>query len=155
MDERPEFRDPFENDTVHFLQEHGVVGTASHSRFSLTELKGNQELIRQRLLEAKADSVLFVRVTEQDDTGGAPPVSPGSIDWGAVEETRYNALTMPGGDVNTHLRLKARLYRVSDGAVMWTGLMDTIVKEDYDSIVLLRGVAKTIVERMSKDKVIP
>jgi hypothetical protein len=33
--------------------------------------------------------------------------------------------------------------------------MNTTVKEDYDSIVLLRGLAKTIVEEMARGKVIP
>jgi hypothetical protein len=155
MDERPEFRNPFENDVAAFLQGHGIVGTASHDRFSLDEMKGDREQIRQRLAAVKAESVLFVRVTGQADFAGGPPASLGNVDMGAVDESRYNALTMPGGEVNMNLHLGARLYRVSDGVVIWTGLMDTIVKEDYDSIVLLRGVAKTIVDRMAKDKVIP
>jgi hypothetical protein len=154
MDERPEFRNPFENDTVGFLQEHGVVGNASYARFSLVEMKGDRAQIRQRLVDAKVESVLFVHVTDQTDFGGGPPASLGSMDMAAVDESRYNLAT-PGGEVNTKLRLAARLYRVSDGVVVWTGLMDTIVKEDYDSIVLLRGVAKTIVNRMAQDKVIP
>ena len=154
MDERPEFRNPFENDAVGFLKEHGVEGVGSHARFSLAEMKGDREQIRQRLVATKAESVLFVHVTDKTDFGGGPPASLGSLDMAAVDESRYNLAT-PGGELNTKLRLEARLYRVSDGAVIWSGLMDTIVKEDYDSIVLLRGVAKTIVDRMASDKVIP
>jgi hypothetical protein len=156
VEARPDFRNPFENDAAGFLREHGVVGAASHDRFTLDQMKGNREQIRQLLAAANAESVLFVRVTDQSDSAaGAPPASLGSLDMGAVDESRYNALTMPGGSDNFNVRLSARLYRVSDGAVVWTGMMDTIVKEDFDSIVVLRGIAKTIVERMATDKVIP
>ncbi len=154
MDERLEFRNPFENDAVAFLKKHGVEGVGSHARFSLDEMKGDPEQIRQRLVASKAESVLFVHVTDKTDFGSGPPASLGSLDMAAVDESRYNLAT-PGGQVDTKLRLAARLYRVSDGATIWSGQMDTIVKEDYDSVVLLRGVAKTIVDRMAKDRVIP
>ena len=137
-----------------FLQAHGVVGTASHNRFSLAEMKGDRAQIRQRLVAAQVESALFVHVTDQSDFGGGPPASLGSLDMGAVDESRYNLAT-PGGEVSTNLRLGIRLYRVSDGVAIWTGVVDTVVKEDYDSITLLRGVAKTIVDRMAQDKVIP
>jgi hypothetical protein len=155
MDQRPEVRDPFENDAVAFLTEHGVAGTASHTRFSFDELQGNKELIRQRLLEAKLESVLFVRVTAQADFVEGPPASLGNMDMGAVDESRYNAFTTPGGEVNTRFRLGARLYRVSDGAVIWSGVLDTVMKEDSDALVFIRSTARTIVDRMAKDKVIP
>jgi len=156
VEARPDFRNPFENDAVAFLKEHGVAGAASHERFTLDQMKGNRERIRELLAAANAESVLFVRVTDQTDSAaGAPPASLGSLDMGAVDESRYNALTMPGGSDNFNVRLSARLYRVSDGAVVWTGMMDTVVKEDFDSIVVLRTVAKTIVDHMATDKVIP
>ncbi len=156
VDERADFRNAFESDAVSFLKEHGVAGNASHDSFSLDELKGDREQIRQRLLAAKVESVLSVRVTDQTDSApGGPPVTLGNVGAGAVYESAYNALTMPGGSDNYNVRLAARLYRVSDGVVVWTAMMDTVVKEDYDSIVLLRGVAKTIVDRMARDKMIP
>jgi hypothetical protein len=77
------------------------------------------------------------------------------MDMGAVDESRYNAFTTPGGEVNTRFRLGARLYRVSDGAVIWSGVLDTVMKEDSDALVFIRSTARTIVDRMAKDKVIP
>ena len=84
-----------------------------------------------------------------------PPISLGSIDEAAVDESRYNAFVRPGGSVNTKLRLGARLYRVSDGAVIWSGVLDEIMKEDDDPVVFIRKTAKAIVDAMAKDKVIP
>jgi hypothetical protein len=155
MDQRPEVRDPFENDVVTLLKERGVEGTASHTLLSFDELKGNKEQLRQRLLAAKAESVLFVRVTSRTDFVDGPPASLGDMDMGAVDESRYVAFTSVGQDINTRYRLGARVYRVSDGAVIWSAVLDEVMKEDADSMVFIRDTAKTIVEQMARDKVIP
>jgi hypothetical protein len=155
MDQRPEVRDPFENDVVTLLKERGVEGTASHTLLTFDELKGNKEQLRQRLLAAKVESVLFVRVTSRADFMDGPPASLGDLDMGAVDESRYVAFTSVGGDINTRFRLGARVYRVSDGAVIWSAALDEVMKEDTDSMVFIRDTAKTIVERMARDKVIP
>jgi len=155
MDNRPDVRDPFENDVVRCLQGYGVAGTASHAQFSFAEVSGSKEQVRQRLLAAKVESVLFVRVTDRADFVDGPPASLGSLDEGGVEESVYNAFTVPGGNINSAWRIGARLFRVSDGAVIWSCLLETIMKEDADSLVFMRGVANTIVDRMAKDKVIP
>ena len=155
VDQRPEVRDPFENDAVAFLQERGVQGTASYTRFSFDEIKGDKEQLRQQFLATGAQSVLFVRVTDRADFVDGPPVSLGSMDAGGVDESVYNAFTTPGGDINSAWRIGARLYRVSDGTVIWSCLLQTVMKEDADSLAFMRGVAKDMVERMAKDKAIP
>jgi len=155
MDERAQVRDAFENDVVALLASRGVQGTGSHARFGLTEMKGDKEQVRQRLLAAGAETVLYVQVTERGDFLSGPPISLGSMDEAAVDESRYDAFVRPGGSVNTKLRLGARLYRVSDGAVIWSGVRDEIMKEDDDPVVFVRKTAKAIVSAMAKDKVIP
>ena len=155
VDQRPEVRDPFENDAVAFLQERGVQGTASYTRFSFDEIKGDKEQLRQKLQGTGAESVLFVRVTQRTDFVDGPPASLGSMDMGAVDESQYVAFTTPGGDINTRFRIGARLYRVSDGAVIWSAALNTVMKEDADSLAFIRGLAKEIVQQMAKDKTIP
>ena len=155
MDDRPDVRNPFENNVVRYLKERGVAGTASHAQFNMDELKGDKERLRQRFLAAGAESVLFVRVTDRADFVEGPPPSLGDVDAGAVAESRYNALTTPGGEINTALGLGTRLYRVSDGAVIWSALVQEIMKEDADPDAFIRKTAKAIVDRLAKDKVIP
>jgi len=155
VDKRPEVRIGFENNVVNFLQDHGVAGTASNSRISLDQLKGDREQVRARFQAAGAESVLIVRVTDRTDfVSGAPP-SLGSVDIGAADEAVYNAFTQAGGEMDTALGFGLRLYRVSDGTLIWSGLVKAVMKEDADSVVFLRKVAKTIVNQMAKDKVIP
>ena len=77
------------------------------------------------------------------------------MDMSAADESQYVAFTTPGGDINTRFRIGARLYRVSDGAVIWSAVVDEVLTEDADSLAFIRRTAKTIVDRMAKDKVIP
>jgi len=155
MDQRQDVREPFENDTVAYLRERGVDGVASYSRFGFDQVNGDKEQLRQLLQTAHQESVLFVRVTQRADfVEGAPP-SLGSIDMGAVDESAYTSFTEPGGEINTGFRLGARLFRVSDGAVVWSSVMTTIMKEDTDQLVFVRKTARAFVDRMAKDNVIP
>jgi hypothetical protein len=155
VDQNADVRAAFENDAVGYLREHGVEATASYTRFSFDEVKGDKEELRKRLQAEKAESVLFVRVTERADFVDGPPASLGSMDMGAVNESQYVAFTTVGGEMNTAFHLGARLYRVSDGAVIWSGVVETVLKEDASSQAFIQKVAKTIVERMAKDRVIP
>jgi hypothetical protein len=155
VDQDTGVRTPFENDTVGLLQQRGVTASASYTRFSFDEIKGNKEQLRQKLLAAGVESLLFVRITAQADFVEGPPVSLGAMDMGAVDESRYVAFTTGGGNINTAFRLGARLYRVSDGAVIWSAALDEIRKDDADAMAFIDRTARTIVERMAKDKVIP
>ncbi len=155
VDPRPEVREPFENAAVGFLQERGVQATPSYTRLSLDQLQGDKDQIRQNLLAAGAPAVLFVRVTDRMDFVQGAPASLGSVDMGAVGESRYNALTAAGGEVDTRFGIGARVYRVSDGAFIWSALLNKVLKEDADSLVFMQQTAKTLVTRLAKDKVVP
>jgi hypothetical protein len=155
VDQRPEVRDPFENDVVSFLQGNGVNGTASYNQFSFAEVKGDKEKLRGKLKSAGVESLLFVRVTQRTDFVDGPPASLGEMDMSAVDESQYVAFTTPGGDINTRFSLGARLYRVSDGAVIWSAALNEVMKEGADSTDFMRRTARATVDRMAKDKVIP
>jgi hypothetical protein len=122
---------------------------------SFEQVKGDKEQLRQRLLATKAESVLFVRVTAKADFVEGPPAGLGSMGMGAVDESQYVAFTTPGGEINTAFHLGARLYRVSDGVVTWSAVLDEVLKEEADSNDFIRRTARTIVDRLAKDKVIP
>jgi hypothetical protein len=154
VDQRPEVRDPFENEVVLLLRERGVEGTASYNQFSFAQVKGDKEQLRQNLKSAGVQSLLFVRVTQRTDFVDGPPASLGSSDMGAVDESQYVAFTTPGGDINTRFSLGARLYRVSDGAVIWSAALNEVMKEDAAPIEFIHKTAKAIVDRMARDGVI-
>ena len=78
LDSRAEVREGFENDLVKFLTKRGTSGTSSYSRFSLEQMKGNKDHVRERLLSTGADSVLYVRVADREDLVEGPPASLGT-----------------------------------------------------------------------------
>ncbi len=73
----------------------------------------------------------------------------------AVDESRYNAFTEPGGALNTVFKLQARLYRIPDAKPVWDARIMAMLKEDADSAVFIRRVAEKIVAQMGRDWVIP
>src|SRR3974390_183954 len=77
VDQRPEVRDPFENDAVTLLREHGVEGPPSHSFLTFDVIQGDKHQLHQRLLAAGAESVLYLRVTSRTDFVDGPPVTLG------------------------------------------------------------------------------
>jgi hypothetical protein len=155
MDQRQDVREPFENDTVAYLRAHGVDGVASYSRFGFDQVNSDKEQFRQLLQAAHQESVLFVRVTQRADFTEGAPRSLGGMDMGSVDESTYVSFTEPGGEINTGFRLGARLFRVSDGVVVWSSVLTTIMKEDTDQLVFVRKTARAFVDRMAKDNVIP
>jgi hypothetical protein len=154
VDQRPEVRDPFENQVVLLLRERGVEGTASYNQFSFAQVQGNKEQLGQMVKSTGVQSLLFVRVTQRTDFVDGPPASLGSSDMGAVDESQYVAFTTPGGDINTRFRLGARLYRASDGAVIWSAVLNEVMKEDDVPVEFIQKTAKEIVDRMARDGVI-
>jgi len=155
MDERPDIRQRFENDVVRFLEARKVHGIATAGSFTLAEFRGDRAQIRQKFAAAKGDCVLFVHVTDRDSFSQGPPASLGSDDMGAVSESRYIVMTSVGGAIQSDVQIGARLFRLPDSTLIWSGLVDTKLGENYDPVVVLDSVAKTIVDGMAKDQVIP
>ena len=153
MDPRPEMRSQFEVDVAYFLQQRKVVGVASYKQFPLSDFKGSRDDIRKKCAAAGAESVLLVRTADRTTFGQAVPRSLGSLDGSTPDETTYELFTA-GGNIETNMGLDARLYRVADAAPVWNALVDTILKDQYDSRAVSWKMADTIVTRLAKDKVI-
>jgi hypothetical protein len=153
MDPRPEMRSQFEVDVAYFLQQRKVVGVASYKQFSLSDFKGSRDEIQKKCAAAGADSVLLVRMTDRTTFGQTAPRSLGSLDGSTPAETTYELFTSDG-NIETDMGMDARLYRVADAAPVWKALVDTMLKDQYDSRAVSWKVSEAIVARLAKDKVI-
>jgi hypothetical protein len=139
LDDRPDMRAQFESDLVYFLQQRKVAAVGSSSRFAVSDFKPGAEEIRKQFATAGAESLLVVRTTGRTTFEKGP---------GYERAAGF-------GDIETDVQLAATLYRLSDGVTIWDGAMDTILKDQYHSGVVMRDVAKALVSRLAKDKVIP
>jgi hypothetical protein len=139
LDDRPDMRAQFESDLVYFLQQRKVVAVGSSSRFAVSDFKEGAEEIRKKFATAGAESLLVVRTTGRTTFEKGP---------GYERAAGF-------GEIETDVQLAATLYRLSDGVPIWNGVMDTILKDQYHSRVVMRSVAEAIVSNLAKNKVIP
>jgi hypothetical protein len=139
LDDRPDMRAQFESDVVYFLQQRKVVAVGSSSQYPLSAFNGEAEEIRKKFATAGTECLLVVRTTGRTTFEKGP---------GYERAAGF-------GDIETDVQLAATLYRISDGMTIWNGVMDTLLKDQYHSRVVMRSVAEAIVSSLAKDKVIP
>ena len=132
-------RTQFESDLVYFLQQRKVAAVGNSKQFTLSDFTGGAEQIKKTFATAGTESVLCVRTTDRS-----------TFERGPGYETSAGL-----GEIETAVQLQATLYRLSDGVAIWNGVLSTILKDQYNSRTVLRGVAKDIVSSLAKDKVIP
>lgn len=139
LDDRPDMRAQFESDVVYFLQQRKVVAVGSSSKYPLSAFNGEAEGIRKEFATAGTECLLVVRTTGRTTFEKGP---------GYERAAGF-------GNIETDVQLAATLYRISDGVTIWNGVMNTILKDQYHSRVVMRNVAEAIVSSLAKDKVIP
>ena len=139
VDDRQQVRAQFETDGVHFLQERNVAGVGVSDRFTLSDFMGDATQIQKKGAAAGTESLLLIRTVERSTFERGP---------GFERSAGF-------GEIETDVQLGATLYRVSDGAAIWNGTINTILKDQYSPGVMLTRVAKAIVNSLAKDKVIP
>ena len=139
LDDRAEIREQLESDLAYLLQERKVAAVASSNQFTLADFQGGAEELRKRFATVGTESLLLVRMTDRS-----------TFERGPGYERSVGL-----GDIQTALQLQATLYRLPDGVTIWNGVLGTILKDQYNSHTVLRGIAKDIVSRLAKDKVIP
>jgi hypothetical protein len=139
LDDRTDIRLQLESDLVSFFQERKVVAVTSPDRFTLSDFTGGAEEIRKKFAASGKESLLLVRTTDR-----------ATFELGPGYERSAGL-----GEIETAVQLAATLYRLSDGVPMWTGVLGTTLKDQYNSRTVLSGIAKDIVSNLAKEKVIP
>lgn len=155
LDPRADVRKPFERDVASKLKRHGVTGNPSFERFSLDELKGDWAQVRKRLADAGAEAILYVRLANRVNFSEGSRTGAGDIDVNDLDAPGAIGFGHPESKIDSHLFLEAQLFRVADGAILWSGSVNSLVKEDDDYLVVTRRIADAIVDRMASDRIIP
>ena len=155
LDERPELRARFENEFVAQWKVANVKCTASHERFKLADFAGDREEVRRKLTAASVETVLVVRATDRITSvegSVAPVLYAGELTWADVDTARYQMFTS-GGEITTRLVVSGKLFRVGDGALLWSSFTETTLGENYDQHVVVRKVAGAIAGQLRRDKI--
>ena len=156
LDGRPEMCFEFEKAFVAQWKVAQVTATGNQGRFPQSDFKGDREVLRQKLLAAGVESVLLVRPTDRTTTmrgsGVAGTMAGGATSWSEVEDARYEAYTA-GPSITTIQVVTGKLFRVSDGALLWNSSTQLTLGNDYSPDVMFRQLAVTIAGQLQQDKV--
>jgi len=156
LEERPAVRAQFENQFVAQWKVASVECSSSHQQFALSSFSGDREEIRRKLAAAGLETVLAVRATDRvsgvEGAGVNVGLYGGGLSWSDVDESRYRRFTS-GGEITTYVILSGKLFRVSDGALLWSSSTEIKLGESYDQDGVLREAAGAIAGQLRHDKV--
>jgi hypothetical protein len=133
---REAMRKIFESTFAARLREHGTLGVPSGSFAPGAELL-DKESLASKVTELGCDGVLVTRLLDRSmQTTYYPPTGyavPRAYHGGYYHYYRqaYTVVYSPGYVVqSTTVSLETNLYDAASGALVWSGLTDTIVSED-------------------------
>jgi len=155
LDERPAVREQFEKQFVELWKVHQVACATSCERFTLAELTGDRQTIRAKLEQAGIDAVLVVRAKDRAKTGAETTDSlyNGGLGFVSEGDARFLATSPTSSGVTIRLTVSGRLFTVGDGAMRWSTLAKTAMREGIDQDAAVRELAAAIANQLRMDKV--
>lgn len=143
----------FEDTVVAVLGEQGVTGIASHTHFA-QDGPVDRAVVAKAVQDSNADGVLVARLvgreveTRRDQQLEMLPMRslhPGlGLAWARVYEVREREVIHAVGETS--------VYRVRDGALLWTAITDTV--DPTNVATATRGFSKTAIAALKKDGVL-
>ena len=152
-------RQAFEDETKRLLEKNGLQAVQSYMVLPPKNEMSEGEL-RQRIKESVLDGVIVVRPkdarkeTEEVVTGGIWVPPPGYYSFYPYWNMAYGQFyaTSWSTQENIIVRVEVNFYNVKDEKLVWSGETDTVYSKDFEK--LGKDYAKTLVNRLKKDKVI-
>jgi hypothetical protein len=164
IDERGQVRQIFERQFATQLEKHGQAVLRTQELLSLPEIKDNKEAAAARLREAGADSILIMRlmdvatrdVTMRQARDAFVPVATGyaSFGWYDYYTVAYMDMSVVHYSMKQKVYLDSSLFELNSGKRLWSGLTQTVVKENTDRLEEVRPLVTKVVTAMRADGVI-
>jgi hypothetical protein len=161
VEERGAIRGIFEGQFATQLEKSGQAALRTQELLSLQEIKDNKEAAAARLREAGADSILIVRLVDvttrarsvrQNPNAFAPVTTGyGGYGWYDFYSVAFMDMSVVRSTLKQKLYLDSSLYDLNTGKRLWSGLTQTVVKENTDRLELVRPLVKEVVTAMRAD----
>lgn len=157
LDERPVVRAQFEKEFVSQWQGASVECGTSHERFAFADLSGDREEIRRKLEQAGQEAVLVVRAKDRIKSNGAADGAESLYSSSATrpnsDGTIFLTFTPSATEATIKLVVTGKLFRVTDGAPLWSSTIQSTVHEGFDQNAVLHEFAAAIAKHLIGDKV--
>jgi len=162
VDERGLVRKGFENRFIRDLEKRGQPAVVTYDTLSLPEIKANKEAAAAQMIAAGADSILLLRLVDQATyshstraTGERYVGVTTGIDTSYGWYDYYTVAFMDMGTVWSTTKQKlcfdASLFDLKTGGRLWSGLTQTVIKEDADRLVEADSLVAQVVTALRKD----
>ncbi len=140
--EKPSMRKVFEQEFVNQLKERGVEAVASYWTIPSDKMM-DKNTVQLKIQDLNVDSILITQLVE------TKTVTSYYSDW-------YDHYTQSYGRrfVDQVVNLETSLYEAETGKLVWSALSETVIMEEDSRYRKVKSFIKTMVNNMSKEKLI-
>jgi hypothetical protein len=164
IEERGLLRQGFENRFMAQLTRAGAPALVTYNLLSLSEIKENKRAAAERFRASGAEAILILRLMNVDSSyresrAGKEhyvPVLTGinSVGWYDYYSVGFMDMSTTYGTLKQTVYLETSLYDLNTEKRLWSGLTQTIVKENMDRVAEMDPLVEKFVAAMRKEGVI-
>jgi hypothetical protein len=164
VEERGLVRQGFENRFARQLLAQGQPAMVTFDILSLQQIKDDKQTAAARAREAGADSVLIIRLVDvatyanqvraTNERYTATVTGVDSYGWYDYYSLAFMDMGTTYGNMRQRVYLDISLFSLDTGKRLWSGLTETVVKENTDRVVLVDSLVAKMVAVMRKDEVV-
>lgn len=163
MEERGIVRQGFENRLVAQLAKAGAPAMVTFDLLTLAEIEQNKQVAAERFRAAGADAVLIMRLVDQTSSyrevmrgrGAYITTITGweNVGWYDYYSVGFLNLTPTYGTLKQKILVETGLFDLKTEACLWSGLSQTVMKENMDRVAEMDPLVEKVVAAMQKDGV--
>jgi len=165
IDDRGLVRQGFENRFVAQLRKAGITALTTFDLISLPDINNDKRAAAERLRSAGCQAVLTLRLSDiasfYRETRPGPERYAQAVSgvesgtWYDYYSVAYGDLSPTYGSLKQKVYLEASMFDLGTAKCLWSGLSQTVVKENMDRVAEMDPIVAKFVAAMRKDGMIP
>ena len=164
IEERGPLRQGFENRFVAQLTKAGAPASVTYDLLSLSEIKEDKRAAADRFRKSGAEAILILRLVDvassyRESRAGTERYAPvltgiNSMGWYDYYSVAFVDMSSTYGSLKQKVYLETSLYDLRTEKRLWSGLTQTVVRENMDRVAEMDPLVEKFVAAMRKDGVV-
>lgn len=164
IEERGLVRQGFENRFVAQLTRAGAPAVVTYDALSLAEIKQDKRAAAERFRASGAEAILILRLVDisssyRESRAGHERYAPvitgiDSVGWYDYYSVGFTDMSSTYGTLKQTVYLETSLYDLKTEKRLWSGVTETVVRENMDRVAEMDPLVEKFVAAMLKDGVI-
>ena len=161
VDEREFYRASVESHFTFQLNQGGQGAFITHDLLSLPAIKADKEAAAAKLRASGADSLLLVRLVSQTTSANQVRATPGYYapvvsgyetgDWYDYYSVAFMDMGTVWSNTKREVCLETSLFDLRSGQRLWSGITQTVLKEQSDRIEVLSALVTKVLAALRND----